>query len=286
MYRSSSQESSKTLFKTKHKKVADNILTRNNVSVMGDGEETIIFGHGFGSNQSSWRHVAAAFKDKYRIVLYDNTGSGSTDPQYFSQKRYNDINAYADDLLEITHALNLKKAIFVGHSVSGMIGILASIKAPGLFPTLVLLGASPRYLNDAAYMGGFEQQDLDKFYMAMEANYFAWVSGFASLAMTYPEKPELAQEFAATLASIRPDIAQSVSRVIFQSDFRDILSHVKAKTLVLQSTQDIAVPEAVGAYLQKHIKNSTMQIINATGHFPHISAPEEVIKAIKSFLAT
>jgi sigma-B regulation protein RsbQ len=259
-----------------------NVLKRHNVTVMGAGEQTLMFAHGFGTDQSAWGQVADAFKDKYRIVLFDNMGK--TDPELFSPYKYDSLQPYADDLVEITKTLGLKDVILIGHSVSGMVGLLSILKEPGLFSRLVMVGASPRYLNDTGYVGGFEQADLDGFYNAMETNYYAWVGGFAPAAMTYPDKPELADGFAATLTEIRPDIAQSVSRTIFQSDYRSELPKLKLPTLIIQSSNDIAVPQAVGEYLHKNIAGSKLVQVSATGHFPHISAPGQVIEAIREFI--
>jgi sigma-B regulation protein RsbQ len=262
-------------------------LIKNNVNITGNvkAAETIIFAHGFGTDQTAWHAVADAFKHRYRIVLYDNVGAGQALPEAYSPNRYNDLNSYADDLLDICEALNIKDAIMVAHSVSGMISLLASIKAPQYFKKLIVVGASPRYRNDEGYIGGFEQSDLDGLYQAMDTNYFAWVSGFSAMAMANPERPELALSFANSLSAIRPDIAQSVARVIFQSDHRTDIEKLEKDILILQTEEDVAVPLAVAEYLNSHIKNSTMVVVSAKGHFPHISAPDEIIEAIEQFLA-
>lgn len=261
-------------------------VVKNNVNIKGDpyAKETIIFGHGFGTDQTAWHTVADAFKNDYRIILYDNVGGGNALPEAYSPNKYNDLFSYADDLIDICDALDIKDAIMVAHSVSGMISVLASLKKPQCFKKLVLVGASPRYRNDEGYIGGFDQSDLDGLYQAMDTNYFAWVSGFSSMAMANPDRPELALSFANTLSAIRPDIAQAVSRVIFQSDHRSVLADLDKSTLIIQSKEDIAVPLQVAEYLDRNIRNSKMVVVNATGHFPHISAPTEIINAIKEFL--
>lgn len=259
---------------------------KNNVNVLGnpDCTQTLIFGHGFGTDQKAWKAIVPAFENDYRIVAYDNVGAGASAPAAFSPNKYDSLRTYSDDLIDICDALDLRNAIMVGHSVSGMISLLASLKRPDLFSRLVLIGASPRYLNDDGYVGGFDQATLDAFYSQMATNYFAWVSGFAPAAMANPERPALAQDFAATLKSIRPDIAQSVARVIFQSDYRKEVPRLDKKTLVIQANSDIAVPMEVAEYLHRNIEGSRLQIVNAEGHFPHISAPEEVIAAIRTFI--
>jgi sigma-B regulation protein RsbQ len=262
-------------------------IQRNNVNIRGNlnAGKTMIFGHGFGTDQTSWYKVAEAFAGDYRQIFYDNTGAGNADPQSFSPNKYDNLSAYADDLTDICEKLGIKDAVMVAHSVSGMVSMLAAIKAPQYFSEMIFLGASPRYINDGDYHGGFEQDDLFNLYQTMENNYYAWVSGFAAAVMNTPDRPKLAQNFAQTLESIRPDIAVSVARTIFQSDYRRDLSKLTKPTLLIHCEYDIAVPLAVGRYMHEHIPNSTLNIIKAEGHFPHISAPEEVIKAIKQFLA-
>jgi sigma-B regulation protein RsbQ len=261
------------------------IVKKNNVAVKNEnGKETIVFAHGFGTDQTAWEQVAAAFIDDYKLVLYDNVGAGQSDPAAFSPNKYDTLQSYANDLVDICKGLNLKDAVMVGHSVSGMISLLAAVKEPGMFKKMILVGASPRYLDDAGYTGGFTQEALDQLYAAMANNYYAWVSGFAPMVMENPDKPELAESFAHSLASIRPDIAQSVARVIFQSDHRQDLPKVNVETLLLQTQHDNAVPGEVALYLNRHIPNSTLVQVNAEGHFPHISAPDEIIREIKKFI--
>ncbi|TDO22679.1 alpha/beta fold hydrolase [Pedobacter duraquae] len=259
---------------------------KNNVSIEGnlDAPQTIIFAHGFGTDQTAWDAVKEAFKADYRIVLYDNVGAGAADINAYSPIKYNTLQTYANDLLDIASELDLKGAIVVAHSVSSMISVIAANKSPEHFSKLVLVGASPRYLNDGQYVGGFTQDALDGMYETMTTNYYAWVSGFSAVAMGNPDKPELGEEFAKTLREIRPDIALAVVKVIFESDVRNQLPVLNLPTLLLQTKEDIAVPGQVAAYLNDHIKNSVLQILDAEGHFPHISAPDTVIKSIQSFI--
>jgi len=259
-------------------------LKRNNVNILNDeGKPTLIFAHGFGTDQISWKDVVTSFND-YRIVLYDNVGGGKADPTAFSPNKYDSLHPYADDLISICDAIDIKDAIMVAHSVSGMISVLAAIKRPELFSKLIIIGASPRYLNDTDYIGGFDQATLDELYETMANNYYAWVSGFAAATMSNEDKPELAQRFANTLAEVRPDIAQSVLRVIFQSDYRSVLPLLNKPTLILQTKEDLAVPMAVAEYLLDNINNSTLKIVDAYGHFPQISAAQEIINAIKQYI--
>lgn len=264
--------------------MASSILERNNVKILGNGDRTLVFAHGFGSAQSVWRHQAAAFASTFRIVLFDHVGAGESDFTAYSPRRYSSLYSYAEDLLDLCAELKLAECILVGHSVSGMVSLLAALVEPQLFSRLIFVGASPRYLNDDGYVGGFEQSDLDALYAAMSSNYYAWASGFAPLVMGNPDKPELAQEFASTLAAIRPDIAQAVAKVIFESDHRQELPRLQVPTLILQSNNDIAVPLEVGKYMADKISQSQLINIDAQGHLPHLSAPDVVTKAIASCL--
>jgi sigma-B regulation protein RsbQ len=263
-----------------------NAVRKNNVKIEGnlESDKTIVLGHGFGTDHTAWRFITGAFKDDYKLITYDNVGAGEADLNAYNPIKYSRINSYADDLVDLCEQLGIRDALFIGHSVSGMVGLLASKKAPEFFSKHVFMNASPRYLNDTGYRGGFEQSDLNGLFNAMANNYQAWVSGFSSLAMSNPEKPYLAEEFARTLSAIRPDIALAVAQAIFQSDHRKDLPGFNKESLIIQIRDDIAVPMEVGIYINNTIPNSKLVILDAKGHFPHISAPEEVIQAIKSFI--
>src|SRR4028119_1704751 len=265
--------------------MASSLLERNNVHVMGDGSQTIIFAHGFGSDQTAWRHQVATFSANFRIVLFDHVGAGKSDFSAYSPRRYSSIYSYSEDLLDLCAELKLKKSILVGHSVSGMVSLLAALVEPDCFSQLIFLDASPRYLNDVGYVGGFEQSDLDALYESMSSNYYAWASGFAPIAMATQDRPELAREFATTLPAIRPDIAQAVAKMIFQSDHRAELPRLTVPTTILQSSNDIAVPQEVGQYMADKIPRSKLIPIRAQGHLAHLSAPDAVTSAIASCLA-
>lgn len=262
------------------------ILKRNNVKVQGQGNQTLIFAHGFGADQTVWRHMVPIFESDYRILLFDHVGAGKSDFTAYSRARYSSLHGYAEDLLELCTELKLTNSILVGHSVSAMIGLLAFLIEPEIFSRLIFIGASPRYLNDVDYHGGFEQSDLDALYAAMSTNYEAWACGFfAPLLVGNPERPNLAREFANTLVAVRPDIALALARAIFQSDFRADLVRLNVPTLIIQSSEDNAVPSEVGQYIASKIPNSQLVNIKARGHLPHLSAPDEVIRAIRAYLA-
>ncbi|MBW4891280.1 alpha/beta hydrolase [Mucilaginibacter sp. HMF5004] len=264
------------------------LQSKNNITIGGNlnAATTLVFAHGFGTDQTAWDTVKQAFKDDYKLVLYDNVGAGNADPKAYSPIKYNTLNTYADDMLAIAADLELNNAVVIAHSVSSMVSLLASNKAPQYFSKTLFIGASPRYLNDEtqSYIGGFTQPVLDGMYETMTTNYYAWVSGFSAAAMANPDKPELGESFARSLGAIRPDIALSVAKVIFESDVRKELAKHQKPTMLLQTKHDIAVPSDVAHYLNTNITNSDLKFIDAEGHFPHISAPGQVIEAIKAFI--
>jgi sigma-B regulation protein RsbQ len=257
---------------------------RNHVRVVGQGAKTLVFSHGFGTDQTAWYQQEAEFSPDHRLVLFDLVGAGKSDLAAYSARRYRTMHSYAADLLEILDELQLRDVIYVGHSMSGIIGLLAALQEPERFAKLIFLSASPRYLNDQGYTGGFEQADIDALYAAMSGNYQAWASGFAPIVAASPERPEVAAAFVATLSAIRPDIALAVARMVYQSDHRKDLSGLRVPTLIVQSSDDVAVPVAVGEYLARCIPGARYLLINAHGHLAHMSAAAEVNRAIRSFL--
>lgn len=266
------------------------VLRRNHVSVSESpaDAETIVFAHGFGTDQNAWSHQIAEFRSRYRCVSFDYVGAGSADIQAFNPRRYSSLYSYAQELIEVCDVLGLRGVRLVAHSVSGMVSMIAAILKPELFSTLLVIGASPRYLNDhvSGYHGGFEQSDVQSLFDTMAANYHAWASGFAPLVMGNPDQPELANYFCRTLLSIRPDVAQAVLKVIFLSDHRNELSRVSVPVWLLAAQRDPAVPDSVSDYLANHIPDNRLVRLEATGHLPHISAPAEVNRAIAEWLRT
>ncbi|XP_068656179.1 probable esterase D14L [Aristolochia californica] len=250
----------------------------HNVRVLGAGEQIIVLAHGFGTDQSVWKHLVPHLVDQYRVVLFDNMGSGPTNPDYFDFDRYASLEGYVYDLLAILEELQITSCIYVGHSVSAVIGALASISRPDLFTKLVMIAASPRYLNDVHYYGGFEQEELEQLFVAMRSNYKAWVSGFAPLAVGGDMESIAVQEFSRTLFNIRPDIALSVAQTIFQSDVREYLGLVTVPCHILQSSKDLAVPVVVSEFLHQHLAgDSIVEVMTSEGHLPQLSSPDTVI---------
>jgi sigma-B regulation protein RsbQ len=259
---------------------------RNNVVVHGPAEATpMVFAHGFGCDQNMWRYVWPAFAEDHRIVLFDLVGAGGSDISAYDPERYSSLRGYADDLLEICDELGLSEIVFVGHSVSSMIGVLAAAAAPERFSRLVLVGPSPRYIDDGDYVGGFTSEDIDGLLESLESNYLGWSSTMAPLIMGNPDHPELGEELTNSFCRADPAIAHAFARVTFLSDNRADLPLVRTPALVLQCAQDVIAPRAVGEYVHRHLPQSELILMDATGHCPNLSAPEETIAAIRSFLA-
>ena len=253
----------------------------HNIKLLGSGEQVIILAHGFGTDQSVWKHLVPHLVDAYKVVLYDNMGAGTTNPEYFDFERYSSLEGYAYDLLAILEELQVESCIYVGHSVSAMIGAIASINRPDLFTKIVMLSGSPRYLNDPDYYGGFEVEDLEQLFDAMRQNYKAWCSGFAPLCVGGDMDSVAVQEFSRTLFNMRPDIALSVAQTIFQSDMRSILGMVTVPCHIVQSMKDLAVPVVVSEYLHQHLGGeSIVEVMSSDGHLPQLSSPDTVIPVL------
>lgn len=263
------------------------VLVRNNVKVLGSGSQTIVFAHGFGCDQDMWRYIVPAFSENYRVILFDYVGSGESQINYYDAVKYNNLEGYAQDVLEIMEALELRDTIFVGHSVSSMIGMLASIQNPKYFKQIVMLGPSPRYVNDLpSYYGGFDRNDIDELLEMMQMNFIGWASYLAPIVMNNPERKDLAEELEKSFCSRDPHIARQFAEVTFLSDCRIDLDQATIPTLILQCSEDSIAPVEVGDYLHAHLKNSRLQQMTAKGHYPHLSQPEETIRMIKDYLTS
>nr|XP_043636130.1 probable strigolactone esterase DAD2 [Erigeron canadensis] len=244
-----------------------------NVRVVGSGKKVLVLSHGLGTDQSVWGRILPYFDRHYKVILYDLVCAGSVNPDYFDFDRYSTLEAYADDLINILDSLGVDRCFYVGHSLSSMIGILAAVRRPNLFSKLILIGASPRFLNDKDYHGGFEEGEIEKLFFAMESNYDAWVKGFAPLAVG-ADVPAAVREFSRTLFNVRPDISLYVSRVVFNSDLRPLLGMVKVPCCIIRTQKDVSVPASVATYLKDHLGGrSTVEVMNVEGHLPHLSAP-------------
>jgi sigma-B regulation protein RsbQ len=260
-------------------------LLRCKVSVSGrpDGP-AIVFSHGFGCDQGMWRHVAPAFEQTHRVVLFDHIGFGGSDATAHDPLRHASLDGYADDVLEIAAALDLTDAVFVGHSVSSMIGALATVRDPARFRDLVMVAPSPCYLDDGDYRGGFTPADVEGLLDSLAGNFLGWSATMAPVIMGNPERPELGEELVSSFCRTDPKIAESFARVTFLSDNRADLAAVPARCLVLQCSDDALAPEAVGRFVHAQLPDSEFVLMAATGHCPQLSAPAETIAAMKAFL--
>jgi len=260
------------------------VVTRNNVRVLGRGEPTLLFAHGFGCDQNMWRLVVPAFQRAHRVVLFDHVGAGQSDLSAYDRRKYGTLDGYASDVLEICRELDLTDVIFVGHSVSAMIGVLAAKRDPSRFRALVLVGPSPKYLNDADYVGGFSRQDIDGLLESLDSNYLGWSTSMAPVIMGNPDRPELGTELTNSFCRTDPQIAAHFARVTFLSDNRADLAAVKIPTLILQCSDDVIAPNAVGEYVHRQMADSRLVVLKATGHCPNLSAPAETTDAIHAFI--
>lgn len=253
----------------------------------GSGQKTIVFGHGLGGNQHHWDEIWPAFADRYRVITFDQAGSGKSDPSLFSSERHSSLFGFADDLNALLHELDIQEAIYVGHSLAGMSGAITAAAEPEFFDKVILIGASARYIDDpdTGYLGGFTEEAVTGLLDAMSADYNLWAAGFAPVAMANPDRPELATEFARGLAAYRPDVALTSFRAAFTGDYRMVPPRVMAPTLILQTQEDVAVPMAAAQWLTRTIPQAEMRIINGQGHFPHLANPDQVIAEIEAFLS-
>lgn len=259
-------------------------VKRNNVQVQGVGAKAMVFAHGFGCDQAMWRHVAPVFEGDFQTVLFDAVGAGRSDLSAYDAKKYADLTGYANDLIEILRELGLVGTVFVGHSVSAMVGVLASLKAPELFSKLILVGPSPRYIDDGEYVGGFGAAQIEELLAFLADNPMGWSQAMAPAIIGNPERPELGEELTESFCRTDPLIAKEFARATFTSDNRADLDRVTTPTLILQCSDDIIAPLEVGQYVHAHIAGSQLVVLEATGHCPNLSAPAEVIAAIRAYV--
>ena len=264
-----------------------NVRTRNHVRVSGRADgPVVVLAHGFGCDQNMWRLVQPALERDFTVVVFDHVGAGRSDLSAWNKERYADLEGYVDDVLELCRELDLGPVTFVGHSVSAMMGVLAAVRRPDAFAGLVLLAPSPCFIDDPAtgYRGGFSAEDIEELLQSLDANYLGWSGAMAPVIMGNPERPELGEELTTSFCATDPDIARSFARVTFLSDNREDLSGVGVPTLVAQCSSDAIAPPEVGSFVHDRIKGSRLVTLNATGHCPQLSAPEETAQAIGAFV--
>jgi sigma-B regulation protein RsbQ len=262
-------------------------VARNNVTVSGlpDGQP-IVFAHGFGCDSNMWRLVVPRFEDRFKVVLFDHVGSGASDLAAYDAHKYSSLYGYAADVIELCEQLALRDVIFVGHSVSSMIGAIACIERPDLFDKLVMVGPSPRYIDDDAYVGGFSEADIHEMLDSLESNYLGWSAAMAPVIVGNADRPELGDTLTASFCRTDPEIARHFARVTFLSDNRGDLPKVSTPTLVLQCRSDVIAPMAVGEYVSSQLPDARYVVLEATGHCPNLSAPEATAAAIDEFITT
>ncbi len=266
------------------------IRRRNNVTLLGPVEgpargPAVVLAHGFGCDQNMWRLILPELVRHHRVVLFDYVGSGGSDLSAWDERRYSALDGYARDVVEVCEELDLDRAVFVGHSVSAMVGVLAARSAPERIGSLVMVAPSPRYLDDDGYHGGFSEEDIEELLASLESNYLGWSAAMAPVIMGNPERPELGQELTNSFCATDPDIARVFARTTFLSDSREDLKSVTVPTLVLECAQDVIAPRQVGAFVHAAIPSSRLVTLDATGHCPQLSAPEATVEAILAFLA-
>ena len=261
------------------------VLARNNVQVHGKADgQPMLFAHGFGCDQNMWRFVWPEFAAEHRIVLFDHVGSGGSDLAAYDAGRYGSLDGYAEDVLEICRELDLRDVVFVGHSVSAMMGVLAAVREPQRFARLVLVGPSPRYIDDEEYRGGFTREDIEGLLESLDSNYLGWSSAMAPVIMGNSDRPELGEELTNSFCRTDPEIARQFARVTFMSDNRADLPKLQVPALVLQCTDDAIAPVEVGEYVSRTVPRGELVLLEASGHCPNLSAPAETVAAIKAFL--
>jgi len=260
------------------------ILIRNNVKILGEGSQVLLFAHGFGCAQNSWKYITDAFLEDYKVILFDYVGSGDSDLSQYNQKKYATLEGYACDVIDIIQALDLKNIIFIGHSVSSMIGMIAALQLPEVFKKLVFIGPSPRYLNDGDYIGGFNAEDIETIFTHIAQDYVAWSKKLAPIVMDNPDKPELSDFLQECFEATDPSVALAFAMATFKADYRDKLKNLEVPSLTLQCRNDVIAPLSVGEFIHKNTPENFLVVMKATGHFPHISAPDETIREIKDFI--
>jgi len=259
------------------------LARRHNVKITGSGKRAMVFAHGFGCDQNMWRFVSPAFDKDFRVILFDHIGAGNSDLSAYQLEKYASLDGYADDVVELGHALGVRRGVFVGHSVSAMIGVLAVKKAPELFEDLVMIGPSPRYIDDSAYIGGFTETQIHELLDFLDSNYMGWSQAMAPVIMGNPDRPELGDELTNSFCRTDPEIAKRFARATFLSDNRADLQGFPTRTLILQCSEDVIAPRDVGEYVHRILPRSRLVIMKATGHCPNLSAPEETIAAMRAF---
>jgi sigma-B regulation protein RsbQ len=260
-------------------------IKRNNVTVMGSGARTLVMAHGFGCDQNMWRFITPCLDQDYRIVLFDYAGCGKADGRYFDAKKYSTLDGFAQDILDVCGALDLRQVDLVGHSVSTMIGLIASLQQPDRFRTMTMVCPSPSFLNLPGYQGGFERADLEELLTMMDQNYIGWAHYLSPVVMGMNNGQDMVAELSGSFCSTDPIIAKTFARATFLSDLRHLLPQAKHPSLILQSAVDALASPWVGEYVHRNLPQSTIEVVQAEGHCLHMTHPAIVANLIRNFLA-
>jgi sigma-B regulation protein RsbQ len=261
------------------------IINRNNVTILGSGEKTLLLAHGFGCDQNMWRFMLPALTDNYRVILFDYVGSGKSDLSHFDQSRYSSLEGYAQDVLDICDALELHDVIFVGHSVSSTIGLIASLQQPKTFRQLIMICPSPCFLNfKPDYIGGFDKSDLEELLDLMDKNYIGWANYLAPLVMGANNSEKLIGELSGSFCSTDPVIAKTFAKATFFSDYRHLLKNAKHPVLLFQSSQDSLASTTIGDYMQQQLPDAKLHVVEAEGHCLHMTRPDIINQALREYI--
>jgi sigma-B regulation protein RsbQ len=258
---------------------------RNNVRCYGEGPATIVFVHGYGCDQQMWRFIYPSFIGRYKVVLLDLVGSGGSDLSAYDREKYGSLHGHAEDVLDVINLYAKAPAVFVGHSVSAMIGMLASIISPEKFAAQIMVGPSASYINDGDYVGGYNPEDIDGLLKLMEIDYDGWLKRMAPVIMGAPTQPVLSKELLASFERNDPEIARHFARVTFTADHRADVARSTVPALILQCSDDLIAPREVGDFLHQHLANSRLAVINNIGHCPHLSSPSASTDVINDYLS-
>jgi len=262
------------------------ILNRNNVTITGTGRRTLLLAHGFGCNQQMWRFLLPLLEPHYQVVLFDYVGSGASDLQAYDKQRYATLDGYAKDIVEICEALDLTEVTLCGHSVSGIIGLLAAQQIPQRIAAQILICPSPCFLNlPPDYQGGFAEADLLELMDLMDKNYIGWANYLAPLVIGDPDAASFSTELSDSFCSTNPVTAKNFAKATFFSDYRTLLPLNQHPVLLLQSERDALASLFIGEYMQSHIPHSQLQVVAAKGHCLHMTHPAEVAAQIHAFLS-
>lgn len=259
-------------------------IKRNNITVRGQGQQVLVFGHGFGCDQTLWLPLIKHFEQEYKIILFDYVGAGKSDLSCYDERKYNSLQGYAEDILDVIEELQLEKVMFIGHSISSMISLHAAIKKPHYFSKLIMIGPSPCYVNDGTYVGGFEKEEIDELLTTMEMNFAGWASYMAPMAMDQSSESLQTKKLEDNFVSTNPRIARQFAEVTFFSDSRQFLQQLHVPTLIVQCANDSIVPVEVGDYLHEQIAPSELVVLKTRGHYPHVSDCKLTADIIQQYL--